>query len=97
MTAPPFLIISLSIFAGLVVVLLYVALLSRHRKAGSKEIELMGTIGSASTAIEPEGAVMLHGEMWRARVRNDGPPILRGQSVRVVGARDHLLEVEPVE
>jgi membrane protein implicated in regulation of membrane protease activity len=97
MTASAFLIFSLSILAGLVVVLLYVALLSRHRKAGSKEINLMGTIGSASTAIEPEGAVMLRGEMWRARVANDCPPILPGQAVRVIGARDHLLEVEPVD
>jgi len=46
-------------------------------------------------ALEPEGAVLVGGELWPARARN-GDRIAHGGRVRIVGARGHWLEVEEV-
>ncbi len=83
--------------AGLIAIALYLALLSRHRKAGAFETRLVGAIARAETELEPEGAVIVRGELWRARLRLAGPPVKRGQAVRITGASGHLLEVEPTE
>jgi membrane-bound serine protease (ClpP class) len=80
-------------FVGLLIVLLIVAL-SRHKKAATGEIDLMGALASVETTLEPEGSVLVRGELWRARLRAGGN-LERGQKVRVVGASGHLLEVEP--
>ena len=80
--------------AGLLVAL-YIAALSRHKKASMGELDLMGALARVETALEPEGAILIRGEMWRARSRT-GATVERGQTVRVVGASSHLLEVEPV-
>ncbi|PYS48107.1 MAG: hypothetical protein DMF68_14150 [Acidobacteria bacterium] len=80
------------LFSGLVVVLVIVAA-SRHKKAASTEIELIGAIGLVETTLEPEGSVLIRGELWRARA---DLKIERGRRVRVVGAHDHLIEVEPI-
>lgn len=82
------------LFSGLVVVLTIVAA-SRHKKGAKGEIELVGAIGLVETTLEPEGSVMVRGELWRARSRAS-VKIERGQRVRVIGASDHLVEVEPI-
>ena len=82
--------------SGLVVVLIIIVAASRHKKATTGEIELVGAIGLVETTLEPEGSVMIRGELWRARSRASGN-IQRGQKVRVVGAREHLIEVEPIQ
>ena len=66
--------------------------LSRREKSGPRELNLKGRVGSVVEALRPEGAVLVDGELWRARVRA-GHCVERGR-VRVVGARGHLLEVE---
>ena len=47
--------------------------------------------------LQPEGAVIVAGELWRARLSNEAEPLRRGTLARVVGANGHLLEVEPAE
>lgn len=86
-----------SLIAGLLLIAaaVYVIMLSRHHKAATGELELVGALASVETALEPEGAVLVHGELWRARSRT-GAGIERGSRVRVVGASAHLLEVEPL-
>lgn len=74
---------------------LYVIMLSRHHKAATGDLDLVGALASVETALEPEGAVLVRGELWRARTRA-GLTIERGRRVRVVGASAHLLEVEPL-
>ena len=77
-------------------VLLFVVALSRHRKASGNELRLIGEIGSVAEALQPEGSVMVHGELWPARSRN-GRTVARGRrNIRVVGAKAHLLEVEEI-
>ncbi|MBA3247250.1 MAG: NfeD family protein [Pyrinomonadaceae bacterium] len=81
---------------ALIFVLLFVVALSRHKKAGVGELELVGRVARVEKTLEPEGAVLIGGEMWRARART-GALIERGAAVRIVGARGHLLEVELAE
>lgn len=77
---------------GLIIALVIVAV-SRHRKAATGALDLMGALASVETTLEPEGSVLIRGELWRARART-GANVERGRTVRVVGASNHLLEVE---
>jgi membrane-bound serine protease (ClpP class) len=74
---------------------LIVFALSRHKKAGVGELNLMGARALVETTLEPEGSVLVRGELWRA-YSSTGARIERGQAVYVVGANQYLLEVEPV-
>ena len=63
-----------------------------HKKAGAGVIKLMGETGWVDTQLDPEGTVIVHGELWRAK-SSDGSVILSHASVRVVGFQDHLVLV----
>jgi membrane-bound serine protease (ClpP class) len=89
----PFVVAALSVGLLLIAAAIYVIVLSRHHKAAAGELDLVGQPASVETRLEPEGAVLVRGELWRARTRA-GQIIERGSRVRVVGASAHLLEVE---
>ena len=58
------------------------------------ESELIGQIGVVRQALDPEGFVFVHGELWRART--DGESVPSGETVRVEGLDDGLtLKVAP--
>ncbi len=81
----------LSLIAALslaIVVALY-----RHKKASSTHSKVIGEVGNVSSDLMPEGAVLVHGELWRAR-SSDGSPLPINTPVRVVGVEGHLLLVE---
>ena len=82
------------LLVGLALILIIVAE-SRHKKAATVELDLMGALASVETTLAPEGSVLIRGELWRARLRTSGK-LEPGRAVRVVGASDHLLEVEPI-
>jgi membrane-bound serine protease (ClpP class) len=73
---------------------LTVAALSRHKKGATHQLNLLGATAIVETTLKPEGSVLVRGELWRATSRMSGT-IERGQSVRVLSASGHLLEVEP--
>jgi membrane-bound ClpP family serine protease len=77
-----------------IVACLIVAAMSRHQKSASRPLRLEGQVGVVLEALEPEGAVLVDGELWRARSLN-GDRIVQGR-VRIVGARGHWLEVESI-
>ena len=81
--------------APAVALLAYVAHASRQKKKSSRlPLSLVGRVGSVETPLEPEGFVLVGGELWRARLRGGGR-VARGDSnVRVVGARGCVVEVE---
>ena len=81
--------------SGLAVVLIVVAL-SRHKKSGMGDVDLIGAVAKVQTSLTPEGSVIVRGELWRARSRT-GASVERGQTVRITGASQHLLDVEPVK
>ena len=56
--------------------------------------DLIGQVGVVRQALDPEGLVFVHGELWRART--DGEPVPPGDSVRVESLDDALtLKVAP--
>jgi membrane-bound serine protease (ClpP class) len=56
--------------------------------------ELIGQVGVVRQALDPEGFVFVHGELWRART--SGEPLPPGEEVRVEGLDDGLtLTVSP--
>ncbi len=90
---------SVVIFALSVGGLTFVLAMSRHRKACGDDLRLIGEVGSVEEALQPEGSVLVRGELWRARLRTGTTTVVvaRGRrNVRVVGAKAHLLEVEEV-
>jgi hypothetical protein len=72
--------------------LLRQALFAHQHKASLGAFNLIGQTGTAEEDLQPEGAILIQGEVWRARAQN-GATIENGQFVRVVGARNYLLEV----
>jgi membrane-bound ClpP family serine protease len=70
-----------------------VAALARHKKAGGGDIKLIGEIGAVDIKLDPEGTVIVCGELWRAK-SSDGGVISSRTRVRVVGFKDHLALVE---
>ncbi len=81
--------------SGVVAALVWIAVLSRRAKATGKESSLIGCLASVEKSLNPEGAVLVRGELWPARSLS-GERIARGNAnVRIISAGGHYLEVEP--
>jgi membrane-bound serine protease (ClpP class) len=81
-----------ALFTSLIAIV--VAALSRHKKAGTGNIKLIGEIARVDSRLDPEGTVIISGELWRAR-SNSGDSISPHARVRVVGF-EHLLALVEV-
>ena len=82
------LLVAVALLATLMVIALYL-----HKKASGADIKLIGEVGAVETKLDPEGTVIVAGELWRARSQN-GEHISTRARVRVVGFEDHLALVE---
>ncbi len=85
--------------AGTIAVLFGVAISkviqARRAKPKTGTEELIGELGIVRRALDPEGTVFVHGELWRARSVGGRVPV--GQPVRVEAIDDELvLDVSPV-
>ncbi len=78
-------------FATLLVVALYF-----HKKGAAGDLNLIGELAEVQKQLDPEGTVMVGGELWRAKSKN-GVPISTHARVRIVGFEDHLALVEIFE
>ena len=65
----------------------------RHKKASASEVKLIGELGQVETKLEPEGTIIVCGELWRAK-SSDGAFIEPQTRVRAVGIQGHLVLVE---
>ena len=72
----------------------YVVHASRQQKYSRLPLNLVGRVASVERALEPEGFVLIEGELWRARVRGGATVGRDSSKVRVVGASGCVLEVE---
>ncbi len=70
-----------------------IAALSRHKKASLGDIKLLGEIAHVDKKLDPEGTVLVSGELWRAKSSN-GANISSRAQVRVVGFQDHIVLVK---
>ena len=71
------------------------ATLSRHKKLGSGQPVIIGATGLVNTRLNPEGTVLLNGELWRARSQ-DSIVIVENRRVIVADVLGHLLLVAPL-
>ena len=91
MSAFSFLLITI----GLATLLAAVAGISlwKHKKSGTGKIRLVGATALVESELSPEGAVLIDGELWRARSL-DGTTIPVNQQVEVAGLEGHLVLVK---
>ena len=89
--------ILISILTGIAGLSLAVVIaLYRHKKHTGSRSKVLGEVGKVSLDLKPEGAVVVHGELWRARSRS-GSLVSAQTRIRVVGVEGHLLLVEVCE
>ena len=74
--------------ATAIVITLYV-----HKRKSVGDIKLIGEIAHVDTSLDPEGTVIVCGELWRAKSKT-GAVISTCARVRVVAFVDHLALVE---
>ncbi len=88
--------IILGALAAAAVPIFFVAALSKYKKTAMRSVGLIGSEGRAETTLQPEGTVLVGGELWRARSAL-GEAIECESLIRIRGARGHLLIVESIE
>jgi membrane-bound ClpP family serine protease len=83
-----------TIILGLCVALItgMIVVVARHKKSGSRDVKLVGSVGIIDTKLDPHGTVLIQGELWPA-CSSAGTPFSPGCAVKVVGTQDHLLIV----
>ncbi|MGH9458445.1 MAG: NfeD family protein [Thermoanaerobaculia bacterium] len=79
-------------FGAIAVFLMSLAVRALRGKVTTGEEGMVGEVGVARTALDPEGKVFVHGELWNAVSRS---PVAAGEAVRVTAIRDLIIEVEP--
>ena len=91
MSASAYLLLAL----GLAALFLAIAVISlwKHKKSGMGPVQLLGASAYAQTELNPEGAVLIAGELWRARSL-DGTSIAANEQVEVVQVQGHLVLVK---
>lgn len=70
------------------------AVLSRRHKSSQRDFKLVGQIACVKATLQPEGSVLVNGELWRARTEACEMITPSHGPVRIVGARGYLLIVE---
>jgi len=79
-------------FGGITVMLVRLAVRARRMKTRLGADALMGRSASAMEPLNPEGHVLVEGEIWRAVASQ---PVAAGAELRVVSHEQYLLHVEP--
>ena len=79
-------------FGGITVFLVRLAVRARRRKALIGADAMVGCKAIAMEPLEPEGHVLVEGEIWRAVA---GTPVLKGTNLLVVSHEQMLLRVAP--
>lgn len=66
-----------------------------NEKSGIEK--LIGERGVVKQRLDPEGYLLVHGELWKARTARPGKAIDPGTRARVAAAEGMVLLVEPLE
>lgn len=84
---------TLVMVSGFFVVVAGLVFRSQVSKPKTGASGLIGEIGAVKKRIAPDGKVFVHGELWNAVAAD---PIPKGMTVRVIGIKNLVLEVEPM-
>jgi len=91
----PWLAIAVSAAFGLITFgLVRIAIRARRQKVRIGADALVGSRAHAMEPLNPEGHILVEGEIWRAVASQ---PIPKGASLRVTGHEQYLLHVEPAD
>jgi len=82
-------------FAAFFLWVVTVIIRDRFRRTPSTQESLVGRIGVVRSELDPEGTVLVAGDLWSART--DQPPIEAGREVRVLRVEGFWLWVMPIE
>ena len=80
-------------FALITFFLLTLIVRARRNKVVTGRAGMVGELGRAHTALQPEGRVFVHGEFWGAEASE---PVEAGARIRVTEVDGLTLRVEPV-
>jgi membrane-bound serine protease (ClpP class) len=80
---------------GFLLAIVLAASWSHHAKSGARDLLVIGATGFVNTKLDPDGSILIQGELWRAR-SNQGTVVAAANRVTVVGVQGHLLLVEPM-
>ena len=72
--------------------MLGLGLKAQRRKPTTGAEGLVGEIGEVIVALNPEGTVRIHGEIWNAEAKKG--KIAKGEQIRVIEIKDLKLLVE---
>ena len=75
------------------VFLMTLVMRARHTRVVTGQEGMVGELGVARTALEPEGKVFVHGELWNAIAK---APVPEGANVRVIAVDGLHVKVEAV-
>ena len=78
-------------FGLITVFLTTIAVRARRNKVQTGNPALLGSLAVAQTPLNPDGQVMVRGELWQARSRT---PVQTGEAVRILSRDGLLLHVE---
>ncbi|MBN1102318.1 MAG: NfeD family protein [Deltaproteobacteria bacterium] len=78
-------------------VILYPFVWRAYDSLAGKGPPMAGLRGFAVDRLHPSGYIKVRGELWRAEIAGDSPPVERGEPVRIVGDRGLTLLVQPDE
>ena len=93
MAVSPLLALSVSAAFGVITVfLLRLVIRARRSKSRLGVDAMVGSTAQAMEPLEPEGHVLVEGEIWRAVATE---PVAKGAALRVVGHEQYLLRVVP--
>ena len=93
MGVSPLVAFSVSLAFGVITVfLLRLVIRARRSKSRLGVDAMVGSAASAMEPLEPEGHVLVEGEIWRAVASE---PVAKGTALRVVGHEQYLLRVVP--
>jgi membrane-bound serine protease (ClpP class) len=86
---------TVALVSGFFIAVVGLVLKTHLSKPRTGAVGLVGEIGVVKTALQPQGKVFIHGELWHARSRT---PLAVGARVRVVAVAVEglVLEVEPL-
>lgn len=79
---------------GFIAIIAYLIIKTHAKKPEVGPEALVGVVGQVIEDLNPEGTILVEGEIWRAR-SGSGERIPRGSAVRVVGVDGLTLIVEP--
>jgi len=82
------------LLAAIFVIILILVVKTYKNRVQTGEEGLIGEVGEAVSAINPEGKIFIHGEWWNARSEEK---IKKGEKVEVIGKEGMTLIVKKVE